>query len=196
MKYICQLDYAHIPYPTRVKQPEYAPNGMNSTVRSSGCGLCSVCMAIDYLTDKTLDIEECVKISKECVANYSRGTDMNVLGPVIAEKFDVEYTKTSDLSEAIRHLQEGGAIVVHVGVPVGKEIGLFTKGGHYMLLISSDGKEFCFLDPSYNEEKFKIPERAGRVDESKAPYLYAPVETVDSECKPDKVKYHMFKRKR
>ena len=48
----------------------------------------------------------------------------------------------------------------------------------------------------YNEEKFKIPERAGRVDESKAPYLYAPVETVDSECKPDKVKYHMFKRKR
>ena len=196
MKYICQLDYSHIPYPTRVKQEEYAPNGLQSSVRSSGCGLCSVCMAIDYLTDKTLDIEDCVRISMECLANYGRGTDMNILGPVIAKKFNVEYSKTSDLSEAVKHLQEGGAIVVHVGVPEGKEIGLFTKGGHYMLLISTDGKEFCFLDPSYNEEKFKIPERIGRVDESRAPYLYAPIETVDSECKPGKVKYHMFKRKR
>lgn len=195
MKYVNQLEYAHIPYPTRTKQPEYAPNGMNSTVRSSGCGLCSVCMAIDILTDKTLEIEECVKISCGCEANYSRGTDMNILGPVIAEKFGVEYSKTSDLSEAIAHLQSGGVIVVHVGVPEGQEIGLFTKGGHYMLLIATDGKEFCILDPSYSDEKFKMPERVGRVDESRAPYLYASVETVDSECKVGKVKYHMFKRK-
>ena len=196
MKYINQLDYSHIPYPTRVKQEEYAPNGLQTSVRSSGCGLCSVCMAIDLLTDKTLSIEECVNISRECVANYSRGTDMNILGPVIAERFDIEYSKTSDLTEAIHHFREGGVIVVHVGIPVGKEIGLFTKGGHYMLLISTDGKDFCFLDPSYTKEKFKLPERLGRVDESRAPYLYAPIETIDSECKPEKVKYHLFKRKR
>ncbi len=196
MKYVNQLEYAHIPYPTRTKQPEYAPKGMNSTVRSSGCGLCSVCMAIDVLTDKTLEIEECVRISMECAANHSRGTDMNVLGPVIAEKFDVEYAKTSDLAEAIAHLQGGGVIVVHVGVPEGAEIGLFTNGGHYMLLISTDGKEFCFLDPSYTDEKFKIPERAGRVNEENAPYLYCDVNTVDSEAKHDKVKYHLFSRKK
>lgn len=196
MKYINQLNYPHIPYPTKVKMEEFAPDGLQSSVKSSGCGLCCACMVIDILTDKTLDIEECVSISKECVANHSRGTDMNILGPVIAEKFDIEYSKTSDLCEAIKHIQEGGVIIVHAGVPEGKEIGLFTKGGHYMLLISTDGKDFCFLDPSYSEEKFKLPERLGRVDESRAPYLYAPIETVDSECKPAKVKYHMFKRKR
>ena len=196
MKYINQLEYAHIPYPTRVKQAEYAPNGMKSTVRGSGCGLCSVCMAIDILTDTTLDIEECVRISCECVANYSRGTDMNVLGPVIAEKFNVEYSKTSELSEAIAHLQKGGVIIVHVGIPEGKEIGLFTKGGHYMLLISTDGKEFCFLDPSYTDEKFTIPERTGRVNTENAPYLYCDVNTMDSETKPGKVKYHLFARKK
>ncbi|MBO5879819.1 MAG: hypothetical protein J6Q68_04645 [Clostridia bacterium] len=196
MKYINQLEYAHIPYPTRVKQEEYAPNGMNSTVRSSGCGLCSVCMAIDLITDTTLDIEECVRISCECVANHSRGTDMNILGPVIAEKFNVEYTKTSDLDEAIKHLQTGGVIVVHVGVPEGKEIGLFTKGGHYMLLISTDGNEFCILDPSYSTEKFKMPEREGRVNEENAPYLYCDVNVLDSETKLGRVKYHMFARKK
>ena len=139
MKYINQLEYPHIPYPTRIKQPEYAPNGLATTVKSSACGLCSVCMAIDILTDTTLDIEECVRISCDCVANHSRGTDMNILGPVIAEKFGISYSKTDDLAEAIHHIQVGGVIVVRVGVPEGKEIGLFTKGGHYMLLIATDG---------------------------------------------------------
>lgn len=196
MKYVNQLEYEHIPYPTRVKEEAYAPKGLNTSVRQSGCGLCSVCMAIDIITDTTLDIEECVKISCDCVANYARGTDMNILGPVIAEKFGIEYSKTSDLSEAIAHLQAGGVIVAHVGVPEGAEIGLFTKRGHYILLVSTDGKEFCILDPSYTPEKFTIPERAGRVNEENAPYLYCDVNTVDSETKPGKVKYHLFARKK
>ena len=88
MKYVNQLEYPHIPYPTRVKEEQYAPNGLNTTVKSSACGLCCACMAIDCITDTTLDIEECVRISCECVANHARGTDMNILGPVLAEKFN------------------------------------------------------------------------------------------------------------
>ena len=196
MKYINQLEYPHIPYPTRVKQAEYAPHGMNTTVKSSACGLRSVCMAIDLLTDTTLDIEECVRISCDCVANHSRGTDMNILGPVIAEKFGINYSKTSDLSEAIRHIQAGGVVVVHVGVPEGKEIGLFTKGGHYIALIASDGETFTILDPSYKAGKFDIPERAGKVDERCAPILYCDVHTVHAEMKPNRIKYHMFEKQR
>ena len=194
MKYINQLEYPHIPYPTCVKSEEYAPSGKPTTVKSSGCGLCSVCMAIDLLTDTNLDIEECVRMSMDCVANHSRGTDMNILGPVVAEKFGLEYSKTSELPEAIAHLEAGGVIVVHVGVPEGREIGLFTKGGHYMLLISTDGKEFCILDPSYNEEKYEIPERAGKVNTKNAPYLYCDVNVVHSETKAQR--YHLFSRKK
>ena len=194
MKYVNQLEYQHIPYPTKVKVEGFAPDGYPSTVRSSGCGLCCACMAIDCITDTTLDIEECVRISRECVANHSRGTDMNILGPVLAEKFNVSYSKTSDLDEAIRHLQSGGVIIAHVGIPTGAEIGLFTKGGHYILLVSTDGKEFCILDPSYKDDKFDIPERAGKVNTKNAPYLYCDVNTVDSECKPGRVKYHLFSR--
>ena len=120
---------------------------------------------------------------------------MNVLGPVIAEKFGIHYSKTSELTAAIRHLQSGGMIVVHVGVPEGKEIGLFTKGGHYMAIISTDGEKFCFLDPSYTPEKFTVPERAGKVNTTHAPFLYCDVNTLDRETKPGKVKYHLFSRK-
>ncbi len=192
MIYVNQLEYSDLPYPTCVKQE--VPK--NSTVRSSGCGLCSVCMVVDGLTFETLSIEECVRIAMECEANHSRDTDMNVLGPVIAERYGLEYTKTSDLAEAIAHLQRGGKIIAHVGVPEGKEIGLFTKGGHYITLIATDGESFTILDPSYSPTKFEIPERAGRVETKDAPILYCPVEVVHSKTKQNRVKYHLFAKKR
>lgn len=195
MKYISQLDYAHVPYRTQVKNDAVPEELKLRTVRKSGCGLCSVCMMIENMTDKSLSVEECVKISEGCLANHAKGTDMKVLAPVIAEKFDINYTATSDLNEAISHLQKGGMIVGHVGVPEGKEIGLFTKGGHYVLIVSTDGKEFCVLDPSYSVEKFNDPARVGRINVKHAPFLYCDVNVFDSETRAGKVKYHMFSRK-
>lgn len=194
MKYISQLDYAHVPYPTRVKEPEFAPNGKPTTVRSSGCGICSACMAIDILTDTTLDIEACVRMSIDSGANHLTGTDMQIFAPVLAERFGLDYSPSNDKNELIAHLQNGGVAIIHVGVPVGKEIGLFSGGGHYMLLISTDGKDICILDPSYTPEKYEHPARKGRVNTENAPFLYCDADTVDSETKPQKIKYHLFKR--
>ena len=195
MKYFNQLAYEHIPYRTNVKK-DIPEEQKQRNVRKSGCGLCCACMTVDALTEECLSVEECVRIAEECVANHSTGTDMGVLAPVIAERFGLVYTKTSELSEAIAHLQKGGKIIAHVGVPEGKELGLFTKGGHYISLIATDGKEFTILDPSYTPEKFHIPEREGRVNDADAPFLYCDVETVHSETKPGRVKYHLFERKR
>ena len=192
MVYLNQLEYEHIPYPTRVKQE--VPK--NSTVRSSGCGPCCVCMIVDALTTETLSIEECIRISEECVANYSAGTDMNVLGPVIAERYGLEYTKTSELSALIAHLKKGGKAIAHVGVPEGKEIGLFTKGGHYVALMDTDGETVTILDPSYTPQKFHIPEREGRVNDADAPFIYCDAQILHSETKPNRVKYHLFARKK
>ena len=196
MRYINQLDYRHVPYHTNVAREDYTDEQKLRNVAKSGCGLCSVCMMLDVLlTDVTLSVEECVKISEDCVANHSKGTDMTVLGPVIAEKFGLNYSSTANLDEAIRHLQKGGQIIAHVDIPEGKEIGLFTKVGHYILLTSTDGEKFCILDPSYTPEKFTIPERAGKVDTSHAPFLYCNVDTVNAEGKTGKKYFHMFSRK-
>ena len=194
MIYLNQLNYPHIPYHTRVKK-DIPREEMLRSVAKSGCGLCCISMAVDELTTENLPIEECVRISEECLANWSVGTDMKVLAPVIAERYDLAYTPTSDVNEAVAALQNGAKIVAHVGVPEGKEIGLFTKGGHYILLIATDGEKFCILDPSYKEGKFDIPERAGRVDERRAPFLYCDIHVLDSETKPNRIKYHILARK-
>ena len=197
MKYISQLDYAHVPYRTQVLNDAVPPELKLRTVRKSGCGLCSICMMIENMTDKTLSVEECVKISEDCLANHHRGTDLGVLGPVIAEKFNLNYTATADLNQAIEHLQKGGMIVGHVALPEGKEVGLFTNGGHYVLLVSTNGKEFCILDPSYSEEKYNHPDRVGRINVKHAPFLYCDVNVYHSETREGReFKYYMFSRKR
>ena len=63
-------------------------------------------------------------------------------------------------------------------------------------LIATDGAEFCILDPSYTAQKFKTPDRIGKVDESKAPYLYCDVHITHAEAHDAKPKYHLFSRSR
>lgn len=192
MKYLCQLDYPHIPYPTRMTED---PPALHTTVKSSGCGLCSACMVADMLTDKVFTIEEAVAMSVEAGANPHAGTNMPIFGPVFAERFGLTMAMSNDLDEAIAHLQKGGKIIAHMGIPEGATIGLFTKGGHYVVLVDTDGEQFTVLDPSYDTGKFDIPERKGRVDDSNAPFLRCPVKTLDSETKPGKTKYYLFARK-
>ena len=188
MKYICQLDYKHIPYETNLD------NGGNPVERrsisSSGCGVCSVCMVVDLLTDKTFSIEECRDLSYETGANRPHsGTKLALLGPAAAERFNLVYESSTELSDAIDCLRAGGKVIAHV------KAGLFTARSHYICLISTDGKEFCILDPSYTPTKFHTPEREGRVDDSEAPYVYCDVDVLHLETEDNHVKYHLFRRK-
>ena len=194
MKYVNQLDYPDLPYYTRVKVEGLTREEMYRTVALSGCGLCCSCMAVDILTDKTLGIEECVRISEDCVANHAVGTDMHVLGPVIGEMFGLDYSSTNELDEAIRHIQAGGVAIALVWCRSEEEPGLFTKRGHYILLVSTDGEEFCILDPAYEPGKFDTPARAGKVNDKNAPYLYCDVNLVHAETKPERTRYFLFKR--
>lgn len=195
MKYLNQLEYRHIPYRTKVKMPNMTEEKIRVNIASAGCGLCCACMMVEKLTDTTLDIEDCVKIAEECLSNYGVGTDMAILGPVLANKFGLHYEPSLDPADAVAHLQRGGFVIAHVVVPEGEPIGLFTKGGHYISLISTDGENFCILDPSYTPEKFEIPERVGKVNTSHAPYLYCPIDVVHAETKTKGIKYHLFSRK-
>ena len=191
MLYLNQLEYEDIKYNHNMENGG-PPEGRDN-VKTSGCGLCSACMVVDGLTDKSLDIREAVRLSEENGANLQLGTSMSVLGPVIAEKFGLEYRNTKSLEEAVEHLRCGGRIICNVGHPEGG-VGLFTMRSHFIVLISTDGKEFCILDPSYKEGKFDIPERAGKVNDKNAPFLYCDVNTLHAEAHNNM--YHLFSRKK
>ena len=104
MRHINQRKYSYIPYPQYMDHPE-DPYGKKGTVRSGGCGLCSACMIVDQLTTQTLSVRECTKLSMEIGANHCDGTDMHILGPAIAERFGLEFSKTNDLETSNRAIE-------------------------------------------------------------------------------------------
>ncbi|MBR5586360.1 MAG: hypothetical protein IKW02_00195 [Clostridia bacterium] len=195
MLYLCQLDYPDIEYLHNMDAGG-PPEGRNS-IKTSGCGLCSISMIVDHLTTESLSITDCRELSYQAGANRKIGTSMRILAPVVAEKFDLELTTTNSLEELKAHLASGGEAIAHVAA--NKEIGykgLFTRSGHYIVVVSAEGDDFCILDPSYKEGKFDEEDRIGKVNYDNAPFLYCNGKYLLEDTANRDPGFYLFKRKK
>ena len=198
MIYINQLNYPHLPYITRTEMDgEDYERGQRSTVRSSGCGLCSAIMVLDrLLPEYDFSIEDAVKLSYDCGANHRKGTDYKLFAPAFAEKFGLEYEMTSD-PERLRYcLRTGGAAVLHSEGDQDGYIGVFTHGGHYVAAISEerDGR-IAILDPSLKEGKYDEEGRKGLVELKNEVVAICDMQVVIDDTLPAEPSFYLFWRK-
>lgn len=191
MLYINQRDYPNMPYPNNADNDYQPPEKQN--IAKCGCGLCSACMVVDQLTTQKLGLEECIGLSVANKANVRPGTRMVDLGPAVAEKFGLKFSHTSDKEEMLACLRRGGRVIVNVANRPDGSPGLFTKTGHYMVLIAADGERICFLDPYYGLE-YNEGELKEKVDSSRAPLLYCDLDLLERETENRKIKYYLFER--
>ena len=191
MLYINQRDYPDMHYPHNADNNYQPPEGQN--IAKAGCGLCSACMVVDQLTTQKLGLEECIELSVANKANTRPGTSMVVLGPVVAEKFGLKFSYTSDKEAMLACLRRGGRVIVNVANRPDGTRGLFTKRGHYMVLIAADGERICFLDPYYGPE-YNEGELKEKVDSSRAPVLYCDADLLHRESANREKRYYLFER--
>ncbi len=169
MRYENQRKHPHMLYVTRTsleeKEREY---GKTTTMKSSGCGLCAGVMMVDRLLPcYEFSLEDAIQLSYDSDANRVVGTSYIRFGPALAEKFNLRYKMSDKLEDLLDCVRTGGCAVVLVGR--GKydngERGLFTKGGHYMTVISqeSDGR-LAILDPAYEPTRYSDPQWEGLVE--------------------------------
>jgi len=59
----------------------------------------------------------------------------------IADKYNIDYTETTDIQKALQLLKNNNYVVVSVGN------GLFTTGGHFIVLTGIDGDTISIYDP-------------------------------------------------
>ena len=191
MLYINQMGYPHIPYNHDLE------NGGRplSSIASSGCGLCSTCMIVDHLViGGSLSIEECRDLSYACKANLHVGTDIHVLGPAVAEKFNLDFEMTNDIDKLVAHLINGGEAIVNVAAVDG--VGIFTKGGHYIVATAYVDGEIEILDPSFTRAKYTAEHCEGKIRIA-APFVYCSPETLAGESVPHRTHpFYLFKRKK
>ena len=99
------------------------------------------------------------------------------------------------MDEVISHLQKGGSVIALVGGSREGYVGLFAKSGHYILLQSYDGEEFCILDPALSDEKYTLEGRVGRARVDK-PFVYSSREEVELATEAQSTRYFLFARKK
>ena len=191
MLYINQRDYPHIPYPNNAENDYQPPE--KQCIAKTGCGLCSAAMVVDQLTTESLSLEEAVAMSVANKANLRPGTNMRRFGAAVAEKFGLKFSYTSDKAEMLAHLRKGGRVIVNVANRPDGTRGLFTRSGHYMVLLSADGERICFLDPYYGPE-YNEGQLKEKVDSSRAPFLYCDADLLEYETENREIKYYLFER--
>jgi len=190
MLYLNQLDYRHIHYEHNIANGGVPQERRN--IATSGCGLCCVCMMVEHLTGEILELTDCVRMTEESGANCCAGSSMRILGPVVAERYGLTFRRTGDAAEMVAHLQAGGEVIINVRKKTDGTPGIFTAGGHYMLLTGTDGKTVTVMDPNYVKNKYKAQEEAVliRVEE---PFLYCDMNALVEEARAEEP-YYLFQK--
>ena len=150
LTYISQVDKRWKDYP-------YTAIGDSSqTIGSSGCGVASAAMIIDSIVGY-VDITD---LAYAFVGNGYRSPNSATYWSAfraIADEFDIEYQETSNLNTAVEKLKNNNYVVASVGN------GLFTYGGHFIVLVGVENNTIKIYDPYLYNRKFDTSTRRGKV---------------------------------
>lgn len=167
--FLCnQNDYAYISYP--------APGYENATVKSGGCGVCACVNAVAALIGKDIPVRTMRDLAVNGKARVSGGTDMRKLVQLVKQSFNITYTTTSSITELRQHLKKGGVAICNTA---GR--GMFSTGGHYVVVLGELGGKLCIADSGLYSGKYSNAKRRAAVTVS-GDLIFASAATLDTDC--------------
>ena len=150
LTYYSQID-------NRWRNKRYSSTGNASqTIGSSGCGPTSASMIVTACKGAiTPDVMSDLFV-KYGYRSANNGTYWSAFR-AIADEFDIGYSETTNFQRAIELLRNNNYVVASVGN------GLFTTGGHIIVLTAIDGDDIKIYDPYLYAGKFETSTRRGKV---------------------------------
>lgn len=143
---------------SRWKNILYTSVGDSSqTIGSSGCGPTSAAMIIAGIKDSSVTP---VQIADLFVKNGFRTSNNGTYCSAfkwIANRYSIEFKQVYNVDTAIQEVRNGNFLVVSCSN------GLFTTGGHYIVIAGIDGDTLKIYDPYLYSGKFDISSRKGKV---------------------------------
>ncbi|MFR7544805.1 MAG: C39 family peptidase [Clostridia bacterium] len=126
------------------------------TVGTSGCGPTSAAMVVTAIKGTITPPEMADLFVNNGYRSASNGTYLSAFRWV-ADVFDIGYQETYNLDTAVNLLKDNNYLIVSVGN------GLFTTGGHLMVITGIDGDTLKIYDPYLYSGKFDTSTRRGKV---------------------------------
>lgn len=182
MHFYCQLDYAHIPYPS--------PTSPKGTLADNGCGVCCAAMLIEHMTGQAFPPEDAAILAKACGAREGFGTNMAIFAPAFSRKFNLCYTAVSDPRLVLEFLEEqGGMVIANTAGDRADWIGVFSDARHFIALPSAKNGVTAVWDPMLSPGRYDLPGRAGKVH-LEGTTAYADFSVIANDCREKA--YYLF----
>ena len=198
MKIVNQLTFPNVSYVTMqsFEEENLREEGKHTTVANSGCGLCSsVMVAHRLIANCNFELNDAINLSYEIKANAYRGTDYKIYAPAFAEKLNLKLETTND-TERVRYcLKTGGTVVAHVGGDNETHVGIFSHGGHYVVVINEepDGR-VAVVDPSFKPDKYEEEGRKGKVEIKSEVIALCSLNELAKDCSTRNPSFYLFWR--
>lgn len=149
LTYYSQID-------SRWKNKLYTSTGNSSqTMGSSACGPTCSAMVVSSIKGTILPTEMADLYVQYGFRSANNGTYWSAFRWT-ADVFDIGYKETIYLDEACKLLQDNYYLIVGCGN------GLFTTGGHFIMLYDYDGTYIKVYDPYLYSGKFNLSTRRGK----------------------------------
>lgn len=149
LTYYSQID-------SRWKDKMYSSVGNASqTIGTSGCGPTSAAMVVTACKGTITPDVMADLFVRYGYRSANSGTYWSAFRAV-ADEFNIGYTETSDIQRALQLLQNNNYVVVSCGN------GLFTTGGHFIVLTELNGDTITVYDPYLYSGKFDTSTRRGK----------------------------------
>lgn len=115
-------------------------NNPSQTIGTSGCGPTSAAMVVTACKGTITPDVMADLFVRYGYRSANSGTYWSAFRAV-ADEFNIGYTETSDIQRALQLLQNNNYVVVSCGN------GLFTTGGHFIVLTELNGDTITVYDP-------------------------------------------------
>lgn len=150
LTYYSQLDnrWANKPYTSC--------NNSSQTIGSSGCAPTCASMIVTACKGAITPDTMCNLFVKYGYRSSNNGTYLSAFRAV-ADEFDIGYEETYNLDRAVELLRNNHYVAVSCAN------GLFTTGGHLILIVGIDGDTLKIYDPYLYSGKFETSTRRGKV---------------------------------
>lgn len=126
------------------------------TIGNSGCGPTVSAMIVSSIKGNITPDVMANLFVKNGYRSPNNGTYWSAYR-AIADEFNIGYTETSNINKAIELLKNNNYVACSVGN------GLFTSGGHYILIVGIEDNVLKIYDPYLYNGKFDVPTRKGKI---------------------------------
>ena len=126
----------------------------SQTIGSSGCGPTSAAMVVSSIKGNITPDKMAELYTKYGYRSANQGTYWSAF-KWTGDIFDIEYSECYKLDDAVEKLKDNNYIIASCNQ------GLFTYGGHFIVLIGIEGDYIKVYDPYLYNGKFDVSSRRG-----------------------------------